>query len=447
MGLNRKVMNRTRLVLLAVMMILATFVQFQKVEAAFDLEAESAILIDAKSGKILFQKNIDQTLPTASMTKMMSEYLILEAVNSGKISWDQEVPISDFVRSLSLETELSNVPLRQDETYTVKELYESVAIYSANASTIALAELIAGTETAFVKMMNDKGTELGLEDFEFVNATGLNNSDLKGHHPDGTGENAENVMSARATAKLAYAILRDYPEVLDTASIPKLDFKAGPDEVISMENWNWMLEGVQPQHDYEGADGLKTGYTAEAGNAFTGTAEREGMRLITVVMRTDSRDARFNETKKLLDYGFNHFTQVELIPKGFMIEGSETLPVTAGKQHEVKISTSEALTSIVKNGEEENYSPELKVDDSLLDEEGKLEAPIEAGQKVGSLSLVYNGEQQEEFLFDSQKEAVPAVTEAAVEKAGWFSMTMRAMGGFFSGIWNGVASTVKGWFS
>ncbi|WP_412734061.1 D-alanyl-D-alanine carboxypeptidase family protein, partial [Halalkalibacterium halodurans] len=246
-------------------MVFSMFTPAMTANAAFELEAESAILVDAESGKILYGKNIDAVLPTASMTKMMSEYLILEAINEGEISWDQEVPISDYVRELSLYVQLSNVPLRQDETYTVKELYESVAIYSANASTIALAELIAGSESAFVQRMNEKGEELGLEDFKFVNSSGLNNKDLLGNHPEGTDANAENVMSARATAKLAYNLLKDYPEVLETASIPEKTFRAGEGEEIEMENWNWMLKGIRPQHDYEGIDGLKTGYTAEAG--------------------------------------------------------------------------------------------------------------------------------------------------------------------------------------
>ncbi len=441
-------MKRIILVLLAIVIVApAYFGQALYAEAAFDVEAESAILVDAKSGKILFQKDIDKPLPTASMTKMMSEYLILEAINEGKISWDQQVPISDFVRSLSLETALSNVPLRQDEIYTVKQLYESVAIYSANASTIALAELVAGSEAAFVKMMNDKGAELDLGDYKFVNATGLNNRDLKGNHPEGTGENEENIMSARATAKLAYSLLRDYPEVLETASIPKLDFQAGPDEVISMENWNWMLPGIRPQHDYEGVDGLKTGYTKEAGDSFTGTAERNGVRFISVVMRTDSRDARFNETRKLFDYGFNNFTHVEIIPDGYIPEGSEELPVVAGKERTVAIAGKEALVAIVKNGEEELYSPELKLDESKFNKDGELEAPIEAGEQVGKLTLVYSGEEQADFLYPSQNEEVAVVTKVAIEKAGWFSMTMRAIGGFFSNVWSGVADTVKGWFS
>ncbi|WP_100408269.1 D-alanyl-D-alanine carboxypeptidase family protein [Bacillus solitudinis] len=427
-------------IMLTVVLVLTLFMQPKSAEAALDLGAESAILVDAATGKILYQKNIDAILPTASMTKMMSEYLILEAINKGSITWEQQVPISDHVRALSLKRELSNVPLRQDESYSVKQLYESVAIYSANASTIAIAELIAGSETGFVKMMNDKGKELGLEDYEFVNSTGLNNSDLQGNHPEGTGEIAENMMSARATAKLAYSLLRDYPEVLDTASIPMKDFQAGPGEEVSMENWNWMLSSIRPQHDYEGIDGLKTGYTAEAGNCFTATAKRGGTRLISVVMRTGSRDDRFNETRKLLDYGFNNFSHQELVEAGFIPEGENILPVAAGKEKEVSISSSEALAGVIKNGEEEAYEAVLTIDNSVLNGEGELVAPIEAGKIVGTLSLEYTGEGEEEYLYSQQHISSDVVTDVSVEKAGWFSMTMRAISGFFSGIWTSVAN-------
>ncbi|WP_275980426.1 D-alanyl-D-alanine carboxypeptidase family protein [Halalkalibacter alkaliphilus] len=433
--------------MLMIVVVLTFVIQPMKTNAAFDLQAESAILVDANTGKILYQKNIDAILPTASMTKMMSEYLILEAINEGTISWNQEVPISDFVRSLSLYTALSNVPLRQDHSYTVEQLYQSVAIYSANASTIALAELIAGSETEFVRMMNEKAAELGLEDYEFVNSTGLNNSDLLGNHPEGTGENAENMMSARATAKLAYHLINDYPEVLETASIPTLTFEAGPDEQIEMRNWNWMLSGIEAQHDYQGVDGLKTGYTSAAGNAFTGTAERNGMRFITVVMRTGTRDDRFNETAKLLDHGFNNFSSAEIVGSGYAPEGLDILPVAAGKEREVTISSVEPLTTVIRNGEEDLYATELVLDNNVLNEDGEIVAPFEAGAEVGTLSLVYTGEGDEEFLYPTQRAEVLVVTDSAVEKAGWFSMTMRAIGGFFSGIWNGVADTVKGWFS
>lgn len=419
----------------------------QKADAALDLQAESAILVEMSTGKILYEKQADAMLEIASMSKMMSEYLILEAVSEGKIKWDQTVPISDHVRQLSLYTQLSNVPLRQDETYTVKELYESVAIYSANASTIALAELIAGSETNFVKMMNDKAEELGLEDYHFVNSTGLNNSDLLGKHPEGTDANDENRLTARATAKLAYHLLHDHPEVLDTASIPFKVFKEGTEDAIDMENWNWMLKGIRPQHDYDGVDGLKTGYTTNAGNAFTGTAERDGMRLITVVMRTKTREDRFNETKKLLDYGYNNFELREVLASGVKVAGHETLPVSIGKEKEVGISTNAPLITVVKKGEDKQFTPVFTVDETKLNEHGELLAPVEAGEVVGSVSLKSDTEDEGSYLISGNKEQVDVVTDNEVEKAGWFKRIMRGIGGFFSSIWTSVADMVKGWFS
>src|SRR5690606_20186147 len=184
-----------------------------------NLEAEAAILIDAETGKVLYEKNADKRLGVASMSKMMTEYLVLEAIAEGKIQWDQKILISEFIHKLSNPSlGLSTVGLTQGEEYTVKELYDSMAIHSANASTVALAELIAGSEENFVKMMNEKAEELGLENYHFVNSTGLNNSDMLGRHPAGTDVNDENKMTARDTAKLAYHLLKDYPEVLDTAS-------------------------------------------------------------------------------------------------------------------------------------------------------------------------------------------------------------------------------------
>lgn len=435
--------------MLAVVLVLTLAIQPERAEASLDLDAEAAIVIDAESGKILYSKMIDSVLPIASMTKMMSQYLIFEAIEDGTITWDQEVPISDFVRQLSHDKSLSNVSLRQDYPYTVKELYESVTIYSANGSMIALAELISGSEAAFVQKMNEKAAELGLEDYEFVNSTGLNNSDMAGNHPEGTEADAENVLSARATAKLAFHLIHDYPEILETASIPVKMFQAGPGEEERMENWNWMISGIKPDLErfaYEGIQGLKTGSTDTAGAAFTGVAKRGDLQLISVVMRTPTREARFTETKKLLDYGFGQFSKTELFSAGFIPEGQGTLPVVGGKEQEVSISSSAPLTTVIKNGEESLYSVELVLDEEQLNEDGELVAPLEAGQEVGKLELVYSGEEVIDYLYPTQKVEVAVATETSVEAAGWFTMTMRAIGGFFSGIWTGVADTVGGWF-
>ncbi|GAE28268.1 D-alanyl-D-alanine carboxypeptidase [Halalkalibacter wakoensis JCM 9140] len=439
------------LIILSLALVLTLYVNPGKVDASIDLDADAAILIDAESGKILYQKSIDSILPIASMTKMMSQYLIFEAVENGTISWDQEVPISEFVRDLSRNTTLSNVYLRQDFSYTVRDLYESVTIYSANASMIALTELIAGSESEFVRMMNAKAEELGLTDYEFVNSTGLNNSDLNGNHPEGTGADAENVMSARATAQLAYHLVNDYPEVLETASIPKKEFTAHPeDEAVLMENWNWMVSGIKPDLErfaYDGIEGLKTGSTSTAGAAFTGVAKRGDIRLISVVMRTPTREARFVETAKLLDHGFNHFSKAEIVDAGYAPEGLNILEVAGGKEKEVTVSTVDSLSTIVRNGEEDLYATEIVFGGTALNENGEVVAPFEAGTEVGTLSLVYTGEEEEEFIYTTQRPEVAVVTNEAVEKAGWFSMTMRSIGGFFAGIWNGVADAVKGLFS
>ena len=164
--------------------------------------------------------------------------------------WDQKVTIDEYVHKLSAAPGLSNIGLTQGETYTVKELYEAMAIFSGNAATVALAQLVGGTEKNFVKLMNEKAKELGLEDYNFVNSSGLNNTSLLGQYPAGN-EDDENLMSARATAKLAYELLKDYPEVLDYAKVPRLKFRDGR----TYDNFNWMLPGLI--YEYEGVDGLK----------------------------------------------------------------------------------------------------------------------------------------------------------------------------------------------
>ncbi|MCM3763082.1 D-alanyl-D-alanine carboxypeptidase [Alkalihalobacillus oceani] len=418
------------------------------VSANPNIDTNSAILVDATSGKILFQKNINELLKVASMSKMMSEYLVLEAIKNGAISWEQVVPISDLVREISHNNNLSNVYLRQDETYTVKELYESVAIYSANGATMALAELIAGSEESFVNMMNDKSMQLELGeygvDYKFVNSTGLPNQYLLGKHPEGTTENDENELTVRATAKLAFHLLKDYPEVLETASIERNIFKEGTEDFIQMDNWNWMLPGLV--YGYPDVDGLKTGYTAQAGYSFTGTAERDNVRLITVVTKTSSLEERFSETKKLLDYGFSQFSIEELIPKGYRPEGQETVGVSKGKEHEVAVITDESLISFVRVGERDKYIPVVTFDQERLNENGELIAPVEKGEKIGTISLEYVGENDYEFIDSNYIAQVDVITNEAIEEAGFFSLVLRSVGGFFSELWVTLYNTIKGWF-
>ena len=444
-GVLRKVRYLRYFTFASLVFLAGFFLSFDVGQAANapDIQAEAVILIDADSGKILYEKNADTMLPPASMTKMMTEYLILEAIGKGEISWDQEVPISDYTYRVSQNYNLSNVPLLKDVNYTVREIYEAMVIYSANGATIALAELVAGSEKEFVNKMNEKAKELGLTDAKFVNSTGLNNNDLFGQHPAGSA-NEENMMSARSTALLAYRLLKDYPDVLETASIPKKEFTKGLDKPLEMLNWNWMLEGLDLA--YPGVDGLKTGSTELGGFSFTGTAEKDGMRLISVVMKTDSYIARFRETAKLFDFGFNNFSRQEIVTDGFQIKGESLVPVVKGKEKEVEVEAADHLAIVVENGEEDQYEPVYQFDESKF-QDGALAAPVKKDEKVGSIVLQYRGENESYgYITGENGASVDLVAADSVEKAGWFRLGLRSIGNAIGGLWNSLTDTVAGWF-
>ncbi len=413
-----------------------------------NLEVGAAILIDAETGKVLYEYNADELLGVASMSKMMTEYLVLEAIHEGKISWDDEIVIDEFIHRLSSPSlGLSTVGLTQGESYTIKELFDTMAIHSANASTVALAQEVARvytgnkSEAEFVKLMNVKAKELGLPEgsYHFVNSSGLNNSDMLGNHPEGTDANDENKMTARSVAKLAYHLLKDYPQVLETARQPELQFRDGR----IYKNFNFMLPGLT--FEYPGVDGLKTGYTDFAGYNFTATAERNGQRFISVVMKADSQISRFQETKKLLDYAFTSFSKVELFPANMKIEGYEILPVTKGKEDSVPIATKDPLHLVIKNGEEGLYKSKFVLDESKLDENGALVAPIEKGEVVGYLTYEYEGDDYG-FIDPDQVAKVEVVVTESVEKANWFVLLLRGIGDFFSNLWGDITSAISGWF-
>ncbi|WP_445661529.1 D-alanyl-D-alanine carboxypeptidase family protein [Bacillus sp. FSL K6-3431] len=416
-------------------------------ETSLDVNADAAIVVEVSTGKILYAKNIDTALGIASMTKMMTEYLMFEAIKEKKISWDQEQIISEYVHQVSKDTALSNVGLEVGKPYTIRELYEALAIYSANGATIAIAEAIAGSESKFVKMMNEKAEELGLDNYNFVNSTGLNNQSLLGKHPDGTGPEDESVMSARSTAKLAAQLMKDFPEVLETSSVPTMKFR---DLIGEMTNWNKMLPGLD--FEYPGVDGLKTGTTDFAGRSFTGTAKRDDMRIITVVMNAKDSDGnssdkgRFGETRKLMDYAFANFSMKEIFPKNYELKGKKSLPVTKGKEKSVKIHTEQPLQLVIKNGEEKSFNPVFTVDKKKMNKEGVLTAPLKKGEQVGTLGAVQKGNEDDGFLEKGYTQTVKVVTTEKVEKANWFVLMMRGVGGFFSDIWGSATDMVKGWF-
>lgn len=412
-----------------------------KAETNLGLTVDAAILIDASSGKILYEQNAGTSLGIASMTKMMTEYLLLDAIQEGTVTWDQQYNVKENTYKISQNRLLSNVPLREDGTYTVKELYEAMAIYSANAATIAIAETIAGTEKAFLKLMNKKAEELGLENYRFVNSSGLNNADLQGMHPEGTGPTDENVMPARSVAKLAYHLLKDHPEMLETAKITKKTFREGTSDAILMSNWNFMLPGLV--YAYKGVDGLKTGTTDFAGHSFTGTAVRGDTRLIAVVMKAvDSKGvgsykARFDATAKLFDYGFAQFTKHEVVPANYVFEKQKTIPVTKGKEDTVKIAVKEPISVLVNTNEKDLYVPKLtlKVDE--------LEAGVKANKVVGKV-VVERTEGTDYGFIDGKSISADVVTTESVERAGKISLFAQGIGNFFSNLWSGVFGFIGG---
>ncbi|MEE3949745.1 D-alanyl-D-alanine carboxypeptidase family protein [Bacillus wiedmannii] len=400
-------------------------------DPAIDVKAGSAILVEANSGKILYQKNADESLAIASMTKMMSEYLVHEAVDKGKLKWNQKVRISEYAHKISQDRSLSNVPLENGGSYTVYELYEAMVIYSANGATIALAEAIAGKEVDFVKMMNDKSKEFGMKNYKFVNSTGLTNYDLKGHYPEGTTPDDNNKMSARDCAILAQRLIQDFPNILDTAKIPKKTFQKGGKYPIEMVNFNWMLKGLIKQ--YEGVDGLKTGTTSEAGDCFTGTVERNGMRLISVVIKTNSHTARFDETKKLYDYGFANFEVKKVYEKDSVVQGHETVRIGNAKDKDVVVQAKQAVSLPVQKGNKDVYKKEFKV----LNEE--QEAPIKRGVTISQMYISPQDSTDPGFLSGKSLQ-VDFVTKYEVEQANWFIRSMRAIGSFFRGMWNSAVN-------
>ncbi|MGI2329750.1 D-alanyl-D-alanine carboxypeptidase family protein [Planococcus sp. YIM B11945] len=422
--------------------------QQAKAEDSLNVMADAAILVDADTGKILYEKNAEAALGIASMSKMMAEYLMFEAIEEGRITWDQKYTVTDYTYKISQDRTLSNVPLRVGESYTIEELYQAMAIYSANAATIGIAETIAGSESEFVRLMNEKAAEFGLKDTKFVNSTGLNNADLMGMHPEGTGDKDENVMPARSVAKLAKILLDKYPEVLETTSVPKAVFREGTEDATNMPNWNFMLPGLV--YEYEGVDGLKTGTTNFAGHCFTGTATRGDQRLIAVVMKAvdnkgvGSYEARFDAARTLFDFGFSQFTTEEIVPAGYQFKGNETLPITKGKEDEVNIEVQEPISMMIRTNDKDSYKPELVIDESLL-KDGKLEAAVKKDQVVGTVKISKEGGEDYGYL-DEKASAVNVVAAEKVERANWFSLSMQAVGSFFVSMWGGATDFVKSIF-
>jgi D-alanyl-D-alanine carboxypeptidase (penicillin-binding protein 5/6) len=389
------------------------------------LEAKAAILIEATTGQVLYEMNADQPMPPASMSKMMTEYLVMDAIKAGKIKWESIVSPSQYAVDVIGSGQL----IGPNEKYSVRDLFGAMSIYSANDATVALAEFVGGTEADFVKMMNDAAKKMGFNEKSFfINSTGLSRADLGKYAPPGT--EPDTMFSARDASLLAFHIINEHPEILEFSKVPSKKFRET--DKTPMINWNWMLEGNKDNinfksYAYEGLDGLKTGHTDEAGYCFTGTAIRNGMRIISVVMNTPSEAKRFRETQKLLDYGFNNFETKTVVNAKSEVDSLKTVDIKKGVKTTVPVVTADGVDFIVKKGE----APQVTLEPAPLPE--PKAAPIQAGDVLGTVKVTYNNIEKTVNLIASEN----------VDKGSWFRLMMRGIKNFFGGIFSGIANSLK----
>lgn len=353
-----------------------------------DIAAQHVFAIEASTGKILYEKNADEKTYIASISKILTIYLVLEDIHNGKLDWDSQVTLSDYAYGLTQDYAISNPDMSQ-KTYSVQELVNASMVYSANSAAIALAEKVAGSEPAFVDRMRQKLESFGITDYQIVNSTGLNNSVLDGNIYPGSGQDDENMLSAKSVALVAWHLINDYPEILSISSLTSTQL--GNETLISS---NKMLAKSSEVYR-EGVDGLKTGTTELAGETFVVTSQENGMRVIAVLLNADNAEveenARFKETNKLLDYLYQTFEMKTLVSADQKI--NQNLPVTGGIEKSVTPYASQELKVVSLK--------DSKVDDQYTISPGKLTAPVSEQEEIANLLyddqyLIGDG-----YLFDS----------------------------------------------
>jgi D-alanyl-D-alanine carboxypeptidase (penicillin-binding protein 5/6) len=382
------------------------------------LQVKAAILIDADSGQVLYEVNAEEPLPAASMTKLMTEYIVLEEISSKRLSWDDVITTS--AEAASTPPDGSSVFLAQGDQHTVRDLYKAMAVGSANDATIALASKIAGSEQGLVTKMNEVADQLGLKTAIFTSATGLSDT---------------TVISASDMAKLAQIILSTHPEFLEYSKLQEYKFRERDKDPIV--NINWMLGTNTNQTGlkhlaYQGVDGMKTGFINSAGYNFTGTVKQGEQRFISVVMDTATKSARFNETAKMYNYGFSTFEKKTVLPPKSVVETVKTVKIKKGKKKTLPVVTEKDITFMVKKGAE----PKIEVVDSKVKTDAELVAPIPVGTVVGTVTYKYTDAETKQEL----KKTVNLITTEDGQKAGWFRLMFRTIGDFFAGLFNGIVN-------
>ena len=335
-------------------------------ETDLGLNAKSAILMEDSTGKVLYESNPDERVPIASVTKVMTMLLIMEAVDSGKITLDDMVTVSENAMSYGGSTMF----LEAGEQLTVNDMMKGIAVASANDGCVAMAEHLAGSESAFVDMMNAKAQELGMENTHFMNTNGLDEDD---HY-----------SSARDVAIMSRELIK-HKIIFNYTSIWMDTLRGGK---FQLANTNKLIRF------YEGANGLKTGSTSKALCCLSATAKRNDMQLIAVVLGAPTSAERFSSAKSLLDYGFANYAVNTQVTAGDEID---RVHVEKGVDNEVSVVAADTYSTLVKKGQDDNVTKEI-----ILDEQ--ITAPLEAGEKLGTMKISRDGETLAEIDLNAANE-------------------------------------------
>lgn len=345
----------------------------------FTVNCKAGLLMDQDSGTVLYAMNPDIQLPEASITKVMTMLLTMEALEAGRISLEDIVPVSEHSYNMGG----SQIWLEPGEQMTLDEMLRAICVSSANDAAVAVAEFIGGSEEVFVEQMNNRAAELGLVNTHYCNACGL---DAAGH-----------VSSARDVALLSREILNRHPLIREYSGIWMDSLREGRTQLV---NTNKLLRS------YNGVTGLKTGTTSGAGVCITASAERDGLRLIAVILGAPSSQERFKAAKTLLDYGFANFQNVEApLPEGV----PETIAVTGGSVSRAALTCGRPEGLLLRRGEENSLESVLELPDGLR-------APVTVGDQVGTVHLLVNGEEIGSYGIFAADTVPPMDLRAALER-------------------------------
>lgn len=351
-----------------------------------NLETGSAILIEQNSGQMLYGYNIHEKLHPASVTKVMSLLLIMEALDSGKITLDTQIPCSSNAASMGG----SQIWLDTTETLSVNDMLKAIAVVSANDCVVALAEYIGGTEEGFVQMMNNRAKELGMNDTTFKNCHGLDED--------------EHLTSAYDISLMSRELLSNHPSITNYSTIWTDTLRDGKS---ALSNTNKLVR------NYSGCTGLKTGSTSLALFNLSASATRDGLSLIAVVMKSPTSALRFSNATALLDYGFSNYSYKSFGNKGEIVKNVD---VTKGASTNVNAVYEQSPSFLVKKGEESNVTYEINLNNTV-------QSPVYQGQQLGTIKYSLNG---------SEIETVNLVAENSVEKINLINMAKHIFNDWFS---------------